>query len=116
MPQFTVALPKGSRLETLQDFLKKRYKGSYVSVSRDDPPESRSDRLAIAVSDMENAKTEVESLKDELQNWHDNLPENLQSGSKADELDESISALEEVEQELDSAISSAEGVSFPGMF
>lgn len=37
-----------------------------------------------------------EELRDELQNWLDNLPENLQNGSKADTLSDSISSLEEV--------------------
>jgi hypothetical protein len=53
-------------------------------------------------------------LRDELQNWLDNLPENLQQGSKADELQSAIS-------ELDAAISGleeAESASpdFPVMF
>ena len=39
------------------------------------------------------AKDTVEELRDELQSWRDNLPENLQSGSKAEELDEAISNL-----------------------
>jgi prefoldin subunit 5 len=56
----------------------------------------------------------MEELRDELQNWLDNLPENLQQGSKADELQSAIS-------ELDAAISGleeAESASpdFPVMF
>lgn len=83
-----------------------------------DPPklkraESRSDRFSEAQGELGNAKSVAEELRDELQNWHDNMPENMQSGSKADELDEAI-------QELDSFISAceeAEGISpnFPGM-
>lgn len=34
-------------------------------------------------------------LRDELQSWRDNLPENMQSGDKADQLDEAVSGLEE---------------------
>lgn len=60
------------------------------------------------------AKSQVEELRDELQNWLDGLPENLQSSQKADDLQTAI-------DELESCISSleeAEGASpdFPGMF
>lgn len=54
--------------------------------------------------------------RDELQDWLDNLPENLQSGSKADELDEAISSLDDVINDIDNAINNAENVNFPGMF
>lgn len=37
---------------------------------------------------------EIEGLKDELQEWYDNLPENFQSGDKGDALQEAISGLE----------------------
>jgi hypothetical protein len=83
-----------------------------------DPPkpkraESRSDRFSEAQGSVGDAKSQAEELRDELQGWLDNLPENLQSGSKADELQSAI-------DELESFISSceeAEGVSvdFPGM-
>ena len=36
------------------------------------------------IADMvDNAKSELESLRDELQGWFDNLPESFQNGSKA---------------------------------
>jgi hypothetical protein len=54
-----------------------------------------------AVSAVQDALAVFEELRDELQNWRDNLPESLQNGSKADELDEAIGQLE-------SAISYAE--------
>lgn len=116
MPQFTVTLPKGSRADALEKFLKEKYKGITVSIRRDDPPESRADRLAVAESYVEDAKADVECLRDELQDWRDNLPENLQSGSKADELDEAVSALDTIIDSLDSAAGEFSSVSFPSMF
>lgn len=116
MPRFTVTLPKGSRLDGLEKFLKDKYPGVNVYVKRDDPPESRSDRLDQAMSLVEDAKSEVEELQNELQEWRDNLPENLQSGGKADELEEATSALESLADELSTAIDSAGNVSFPSMF
>ena len=46
----------------------------------------------------EDAFGAIECLKDELQDWFDNLPESFQQGQKGDELQEAISTLESVEQ------------------
>jgi len=52
--------------------------------------------MSGTVEDMiSHAQSDSEELRDELQNWLDNLPENLQGGSKADELESAISELEE---------------------
>jgi hypothetical protein len=47
------------------------------------------------------AIAELESLRDELQDWYDNLPEAFQSGDKGDQLQEAISSLDNVANELD---------------
>ena len=60
-------------------------------------------------------KSEVESLKDELQDWYDNLPENFQNGDKGSELQEAIEALDSLYQELDD-ISGFGEISFPTMY
>jgi len=60
------------------------------------------------------AKAQAEELRDELQDWRDNLPENLQQGSKADEIQSAIDSLEEFINSLESA-ENAE-VEFPGMY
>jgi hypothetical protein len=75
---------------------------------------SRATRFDEAKQRVSDANAEFEELRDELQSWRDNLPENLQNGSKADALDEAIS-------NLDAVISSCEEidgteVEFPGMF
>jgi predicted translin family RNA/ssDNA-binding protein len=75
---------------------------------------SRRERFEEAKAQASIAREEIDSLRDELQNWLDNLPENLQSGSKAEELEEAISRLEEVLEFFDE-IESAE-VEFPGMY
>lgn len=55
----------------------------------------------------------AEELRDELQNWRDNIPENMSDGEKANQLDEAISNLEEFISNMESA----EGVDvdFPRM-
>lgn len=61
-------------------------------------PETRADRFASA---RRAVLSEVEDLKEELQAWRDALPENLQSGSKADELDAAIDQLDTLWSALD---------------
>ena len=61
----------------------------------------------------ENAKQVVDDLAGELQDWHDNLPENMQGGYKADQLDEAIGALESLSSDLESI--DVSGVEFPSM-
>ena len=55
-----------------------------------------------------------EELMEELQSWRDGLPENLQSGSKADALDEAIRNLETIISSCDEI--EGTDVEFPGMF
>jgi hypothetical protein len=54
--------------------------------------------FSVTVADaISNAEGEAESLKDELQEWFDNLPENFQQGDKGSQLEEAVSALESVQ-------------------
>lgn len=43
---------------------------------------------------VEEAMSEIESLKDELDEWYNNMPESFQQGSKGDELQEAIDGLD----------------------
>lgn len=47
---------------------------------------------------VSDAFSDAEGLKDELQSWWDNLPENFQNGDKGDALQEAIDALDGVSQ------------------
>jgi len=49
-------------------------KDTSISVTDATPPESRSDRFSSAMSLVGDARSEVEELRDELQNWLDGLP------------------------------------------
>lgn len=50
---------------------------------------------------VDDAKSGAEELSEELQSWLDNMPENMQSGDKAAQLEDAISALEEFTSALD---------------
>jgi hypothetical protein len=80
------------------------------------PPESRANRFAVALGLVGEAKSEIESLRDELQEWYDNLPENFQSGDKGSELEEAVSTLDEIINTLEEAEGRDGDVSFPAMY
>lgn len=109
---------KGARVDGIESLIEKHVKDKYpeafISVQRKNPAISRSDRFGAAQAMVSDARSEGESLRDELQEWLDNLPENLQQGSKADEIQSAIDELETFISSLDEA----ENVSpeFPGMY
>ena len=84
-----------------------------TQVAKIESQPSRTDRLSDAEGLVADAKSIVEDLRGEMEDWKSNMPESLQSGSKADEIDECVSALEEIEQALDGT--DFNNVSFPGM-
>jgi len=59
--------------------------------------------ITTVLGAIEEALSVAEELRDELENWKDSLPENLQSGSKADEIQEAIDMLEEGISKLEDA-------------
>ena len=75
---------------------------------------SRQARFDGVMDQVENAKSEAEELRDELQAWLDGIPENLKAGTKADELQSAIEELESVIANLDEAACATP--EFPGMF
>jgi hypothetical protein len=56
-------------------------------------PVTESTRDAVS-----NAFSEASDLRDELQDWLDGIPENMQNGSKAEQLQEAINILENVQE------------------
>ncbi len=67
-----------------------------------------------ALATLQTAFTELEELRDEYQDWRDNLPENLDQSPVAEKLDVIIelefeSSLDEVENQLNEA----EGADLP---
>ena len=84
------------------------------SVEKLKTAESRADRLSEAEALVDDAKSIVEELKDEMEQWYDSIPENLQSGDKANEVQECKDNLENVQSELENVDFGS--VEFPGMF
>jgi hypothetical protein len=109
---------KGARAETIEKLvgaaIKAKFPDAFISVTRKEPAESRSDRFAEMQGDVISAKSDAEGLKDELQEWYDNLPENFQSGEKGSQLEEAMSQLGEFIDACDTAENVS--VDFPGMY
>jgi hypothetical protein len=83
----------------LQGRLKSTRKGWYEVVGALPTVEEFKSLLTAAftfsvTSVIPDAMSELESLRDELQDWYDNLPESFQNGDKGDQLQEAISGLD----------------------
>jgi len=73
---------------------------------------SRADRYADILESMQAPLEAMKELMEELEAWRDNMPENLQGGSKYEELEDSIMELNDVIQQIEEAMERE--VSFPG--
>lgn len=85
-----------------------------IQVEKVERNPSRADRLSRAESKLDDAKGILQDLKEEMENWRDSIPDNLQGGDKYSEIEECISALEDI---LSGTVEDADfgSVSFPGM-
>lgn len=66
----------------------------------------RRKELDKAIGFIEEAKAILEQCREAEQDAYDNMPEGLQSGDKGDKAQSAISAMEEAESNLESAIDS----------
>lgn len=115
MARYSVTLLfDGNRKDTVAKKVKEMFGAdAAVQVEKLGTPESRSDRLGVCKASVVDAKAEVESLREELEEWKNNLPESLQGGTKDTELEEAINQLQEIEDKLEGV---DWGVNFPGMY
>lgn len=115
--QITVA-SKGLRKASVEKLLNKfkEVLGNDVvfGVTEDNPPNSRADQFDLARTMVEDAKGTAEELRDSLQDWYDNLPEQFQSGDKGDQLESAIQSLDEFCNACENAL--GVDVEFPGMY
>lgn len=109
---------KGARVDAIEKIIEEKIRAKYpdmdIRVERKDRPESRADRFREAQDLFERGLVEVETLRDELQEWYDNLPENFQQGDKGSELESAISELEIVIDTLGEVADI--DVEFPSMY
>lgn len=76
---------------------------------------SRAERYSRAESDFDNAKEEILSLIEEIEQWKEGMEgTNLENSSKFSDLEQLLSELEDLENELNNI--QFPGVDFPGMY
>jgi len=115
MPNYKITLTvPAARIDMVRKMCQSAFgKDVSAQVTKIEQQPSRGERLADAEGWVADAKNVVTELRDEMESWRDNMPETLRGGPKMDEIEECISALEEVESALDGV--DFDGVSFPSM-
>lgn len=66
--------------------------------------------IAVAVAHLAEAKADLETARDEEQDYLDNMPESFQEGSKGETAQEAIDLLENVVDGIENAIDEAGGL------
>lgn len=114
-PVYSIMLSvTGSRLGATLRKAQEAFGDKLLNVEKVSKITSRADQMDEAVGMIQNAKSVCEDLKDQIENWKNNLPENFQD--KGSQLEGCMDALEQVINSLDEAESNAESVEFPGMY
>lgn len=90
-------------------------KEAEVSSRKVEHPTTRAERCSAAFASIADGKSELEALQEELESWRDGMPENLQDGEKAQQLDEAISELEDIVGELTQLEDKDGSIEFPAM-
>lgn len=96
----------------LKEAIEKAFPGASVRAEKVNDHPSRADRLAEAEEQVTDAATTVRELADEMEAWYDSIPENLQNGDKASQVEEAKDLLTELADTLENCDFS---VDFPAM-
>jgi hypothetical protein len=114
-PEYTITLTvEGSRLDTVTKKAKLAFGLDLVCVEKVNHLTSRGAQFADAIERIEEAKEDIEGLRDEMQEIMDNTPESLQGGDKYSEREECVQNLDEVIGELENVCGTS--IDFPGMY
>ena len=71
---------------------------------------TRRQQLKKWLEDMENIKSELETICSEEQDYFDNMPENLQGSQRGCDSEEAIEQMEEAVSSIEDAISTIEEI------
>lgn len=90
-----------------EEELNSMYKGSRI---QDELPQGRNARWSRAASKASESISELIGLRDEFQDWYDNMPENLQQSA----LGEKLETITQIDLDsAESAIEEADGADLP---
>lgn len=71
---------------------------------------TRRKQITNLIGKIEALKSDLEWVRDEEQEYFDNIPENLQTGIRAEESEEALSLMDDAIDGLDSAITELESI------
>ena len=114
MPVYDVVLRARSISSATKKLASTFGPGAVVSVAKQIHPTSRHARLESASGLVEEARSIVEELADEIESWVESLPENLRGGDKAEQLSECSEGLRAIMAGLEELDFSS--IEFPGAF
>jgi hypothetical protein len=78
---------------------RRKYKITKELPTKEEYAKLRTGRFTTTIGDLlTDAFSEFDNLKDELQDWYDNLPEAFQTGDKGQQLEEAISNLDNISE------------------
>jgi len=69
---------------------------------------ARRKELSALISEIEDVRSRLETVKEEEQEAYDNLPESLQDGERGEQMQAAIDAMENADSLLDDLIGSIE--------
>ena len=101
----------------LADAMKAKFgEKAQISIASADPPKTRAERLTAAFSLISNARSDIEQLKEEMEEWLSSIPENLLNGDKASKIEDTTNGLQEILNSIEELEGKDGDVSFPSMF
>lgn len=100
-PSYAITLVvEGSIFRIVEQKAKAAFGDTLRTVTKVQRYFSRTDEFALAQSKFADAREIIEGLRDDLEEWLSNMPEQLRDGSKASELDQAISELQGIADAL----------------
>lgn len=105
---------KPATIDNIVKDIQKKLPRASVTKKHITRPESRKDRYAACIAVLEDMKTEMEEIRNELQDWYDNLPENFQQGDKGNDIETAINEIDNSINDLDQVIGNEPD--FPTMY
>lgn len=70
----------------------------------------RRERISAIINKLGELSEELETIKDEEQDYYDNMPESLQGGEKGEAAQSAIDALENAKSEIEQATTNLENI------
>ena len=71
---------------------------------------ARRKAISVIYDDLQSIKERIESIRDEEQEAHDNLPDSLQYGEKGEAMQESADTIDSAVSDIDQVLESLESI------